>query len=73
MLFRSSDVLSGVGWYLGTAFCSWGAEGVLRWRVRYEADRGREGREPPDASEGRRLASGEEVVEEAGDRWDGGV
>lgn len=49
-------------------------------RVRYEVDRGRSGRCVSvgifgdwSVEEDRRLRAGEEVVEEAGDRWEGGV
>lgn len=45
------------------------ADGVLLCLVRYEADRGKEGRVLPgeDWIEGRRLASGDEGADEAGD------
>ena len=47
-------------------------DGVRRCFVRYEAERGSDGREPV-WRDGRRLASGDVTTEEAGDRWDGGV
>lgn len=45
------------------------ADGVLRCFVRYEAERGRDGRGTPDAAwkDGRRLTSGDAGAEEAGD------
>jgi hypothetical protein len=47
-------------------------DGALLCLLRYEAERGKLGR-GPDWRDGRRLASGEADVEEAGDRCDGGV
>jgi hypothetical protein len=49
-----------------------GADGVRRFLLRYEADRGSDGF-GPDVIDERRLTSGETVAEEAGDRWEGGV
>jgi len=72
MLFRSSDVASGEGWLAR----GWLADGVRRCLVRYEADRGSTGRELPCWGwwkDGRRLPSGDEGPDDAGDRCDGGV
>lgn len=55
------------------------SEVVRRCRVRYEVDRGNSGRlegnllESWSVDEDRRLRFGEEVVEDAGDLWEGGV
>jgi hypothetical protein len=59
------------------------ADGVRLCLVRYEAERGSAGRavalgEPPFVDvvpwkDDRRLASGDEGAEVAGERWDGGV
>jgi hypothetical protein len=71
MLFRSSDVPCGVNGAEEPSLTA-DTEGVLRCLLKYDAERGRFGR-APDWREGRRLASGEADVEEAGDRSDGGV
>lgn len=47
-------------------------DGVRRCLLRYEAERGRDGREP-DWKDERRLTSGEAEADEAGDRCEGGV
>jgi len=47
-------------------------EGVRRCLLRYEADRGSDGR-GPDWKDERRLTSGDPEAEEAGDRCEGGV
>jgi hypothetical protein len=71
--FRSSDVASGVGW---SALASGPtADCVRRCLVRYDVERGSDGREPVFWlwKDGLRLASGETGAEVAGDRWEGGV
>jgi hypothetical protein len=49
------------------------AEGVRRCLVRYEADLGNEGRVELELKEDRRLTSGEDGADEAGEQWEGGV
>lgn len=66
---KSAQVLGGVGELVSPPT----AGGVRRFLVRYDADRGSCGREPL-WKDGRRLTSGEEWVELAGDRvLEGGV
>jgi hypothetical protein len=84
MPFRSSEVDRGVDWVVEeTLEEGETADGVRLCRAKYDEDRGRAG----DAGEamyaggagletlkeGRRLASGEEAADEAGERWEGGV
>jgi hypothetical protein len=65
---RSSEVASGEGWFIWPLLAPT-AEGVLRCLVRYEADRGSVGREPPGEAwmEDRRLEDGDVGADEAGD------
>jgi hypothetical protein len=70
--FRSSDVACGVGSLSIDA--ATGAEGVRRCLVRYEAERGNEGREVGAWwMDGLRLLLGDAEADVAGDRCDGGV
>lgn len=71
MLLRSSDVPWGVSVPVDPSLTA-EAEGVRRCLWRYEADLGRFGRVPV-CSEERRLATGDEEADEAGDRFEGGV
>lgn len=59
---------SGEGWFIGPWLAPT-ADGVLRCLVKYEAERGSTGREPPGdcCREGRRLVSGDVGADEAGD------
>jgi hypothetical protein len=71
--WRSSEVPGGVGWFVVPCPCPGpSADADRRCLVRYEADRGSEGR-GPFWSDGLRLESGDTGAEEEGDRWDGGV
>jgi hypothetical protein len=74
-----SAVEGGVEWRVGTKA---GAlfEGVRRWRDRYDVDRGSSdlvgagGAHDGDCCHDvRRVTDGDESVEAAGDRWEGGV
>lgn len=68
MDLRSSDVASGDGWPTEPLLAPT-AEGVLLCLVRYDDDRGRDGREAPAGPwiDDRRLVSGEVGADEAGD------
>lgn len=74
MPFKSSDVASGLGWNILCASCPT-AGCVRRCFVRYDADRGSDGRTLLvwPWKEDLRLISGETGADEAGDRREGGV
>jgi hypothetical protein len=68
---KSSDVPWGVSEPIEPSLSV--TDGVRRCLLRYDADRGRDGRVDPACNDGRRLTSGDVDADDAGDRCEGGV